>query len=173
MRAYNIPEKPLLRTETALLCPFVTADCRWAQANFVPRTYVRAMRDGLIGNIWYLYNHDGYHNTALIEPSATFVPRPSYFAYRHVVKLLGNARYSGPTPGQPSAIEAYRFQGNGTIDVLWSDEEGGRVAGVPVPINATPNCFDRDGGPIACRNNNGYVLMSLSASPVYVQVQSP
>lgn len=169
MRQYQVPEKPMIRTETALLCPFVTSECRWAQASVATRTYVRAMRERLLGNIWYLYNHDGYHNTAMIEPSETFIPRPSYFAYRQVAMLLAGATYIGPTPGQPATVEGYRFEGDGVIDVLWTDEPEGVIVGVPVPKSAKPRCFDRDGGPISCQNQNGYVVIRVGASPVYVQ----
>ena len=96
MDKYGVPRKPMINTETALLCSAVTPECRQAQADAIGRSYTRAIADGLLGHLWYLYDSDGFYNTALVEPSDVFTQRPTYQAYRNAATLLGGARFLGP-----------------------------------------------------------------------------
>jgi hypothetical protein len=166
---YGFSEKPLIRTETALLCVEITPECRWAQADLVARTFARALRDDLVANIWYRYESDSYHNTALIEPGDVFVPRPAYFAYRHAAAMLSSAEYLGPLEGQDGSIEAYRFRkANETIIVFWTDSSG--TVQIPIPVAATVRCTDRDGGAVACPVQDSRIQLPAYQSPQFVTV---
>ncbi|NJN16551.1 MAG: hypothetical protein HC822_09895 [Oscillochloris sp.] len=170
LRQYNLPKLPMIRTEAALLCFRSTPECRWAQADLLTRLYVWTIRDNLLGTIWYVYDSDSYHNTALIEPTDVFVPRPAYFAYRQAASILVGATYLGRLEGQAPTIEGYRFQrGDETRVIVWS--ESYTAFAVPVPIDATVRCYDRDGGAIACINDNGTVRGIAQPSPQYVIVK--
>lgn len=168
LRRYNVPPKPLIRTEAALLCPgTVSAECRWAQADYVGRIYARTLRDGLLGTVWYIYDNDSHHNAALIDPGDVWVPRPAYFAYRHAATMMSQATYLGPLSGVPPSVEGYRLARPGdTLTVLWSDTpQSVRVA---VPAQATVGCTDRDGGAITCRNLGGVVQIDIGQGPTYL-----
>jgi hypothetical protein len=168
-RRYQVPNLPLIRTETALLCVAVTPECRWAQADLVGRTYARTMRDGLLATIWYQYDSDSFHNTALIEPSDIWVPRPAYFAYRHTGRLLSGARYAGPIPGLPAAVEGYQFtRGAQTIAIYWTDDPAGVSFTIPVAAGARVSCTNRDGGPMACAPASGVLSLTAEVSPAFV-----
>ncbi len=170
MRQYNVAAKPMLRTEAALLCVQITTECRWAQADYIGRLYARSLRDQVLGNIWYVYDADSYHSTALIEPGDVFVPRPAYYAFRHAAQMLSGVDYLGPLEGVPAAIEGYRFgAGADTIIIVWTDSPQ-RVV-IPVAAGATVSCTDRAGGTIACSNANGGVQLSVEASPIYLRVR--
>lgn len=167
---YGVPDRPLLRTETALLCPQVTAACRWSQADTLARSYMHAMRDNLLGNLWYIYDNDSFHNTAMIEPSEVFVPRPAYFAYRHAIQMLGAARYVGVPAGVPSGVEAYQLRNpDGSIVYMaWSDAPSPPPLTLPVPAGRTSTCTNRDGGAAYCLRTSGRVTIYPEQSPQYV-----
>jgi hypothetical protein len=169
---YNVGEKPLIRTESALLCSEATPECRWAQADFMARLYTRSMRDGLLANVWYVYDSDGWFSGALIEPGDVFAPRPSYFAYRHVATTLSDVRYLGLIEGLPETAEGYRFQHfNGTQTwVVWSDYES--RLNIKVPASAQVRCTLRDGSSYPCTNNKGVVsLPTLGGNTLYLTIQ--
>lgn len=165
---YKVPVKPMIRTETALLCIEVNPECRWAQADYAARTFARAHRDGILANIWYVYDFDSYHNTAMIEPFDVFVPRPTYFAYRYALDMLVGTRYLGPLTGLPSSVEGYRFQrANDTVIVFWTDGQPLSFS-LSLAQGETASCSDRDGGPFACVISGGRLTMTARQSPQYV-----
>src|SRR6266508_549823 len=167
MDRYGVPRKPMLNTEAALLCPTSTPACSEAQADAIGRFYIRAIVDGLLGHLWYIYDSDGFYHTALVEPSDVSVQRPIYQAYRQIAVLLSGARLLGPLAGQAAGIEGYRFaSGARTITVFWSNSE--QVAVIPLQPGAEVACADRGGEPIACANTDGAVQLVTRPGPLFV-----
>ncbi len=167
MDKYGVPRKPMINTEMALLCSVVTTECRQAQADAIGRSYTRAIADGLLGHLWYLYDSDGFYNTALVEPSDVFTQRPAYQAYRNAATLLGGARFLGPLSAQAAGIEGYRFaSGARTITVFWSNSE--QIAVIPIQPGAEITCADRAGEPIVCANTDGAVQLATRPGPLFV-----
>ncbi len=167
MQDYGIPLKPMIRTESALLCRTVTPECRWAQADYVGMAFARSFKDELLANIWYVYDNDSYHNTALIEPGDVFRPRQAYYAFRHAASMLNHVEYLGPLSDQPAGVEGYRFKrGSETVVIVWSIPW--QSIAIPVPPGATVRCTDRDGGALACSNDSGNVRVFAQRSPIYV-----
>ena len=172
LQRYGVAPKPLIRTEAALLCVDVTPACRWAQADLVGRVYARTLRDGLLATIWYIYDSDSYHNTAMIEPGDVFVPRPTYFAYRHTARLLSGSTYLGLQPGLPTSVSAYRFQrGSAIIVVYWTDSAQPQPFSLQVADGATVECTDRDGGAIPCTAKDDSLLLIAQRSPAFVVIE--
>ena len=169
MDDYGVPQKPLFNNEGALLCGFVPDinECRQAQADGVGRLYARAIKDGLVGVVWYLYDSDGFNNSALVEPANPSVKRTSYFAYKHAAAMVVSADYLGPLTGQAAGVEGYRFRyGSRTITIFWSNTP--QSATISVGAGATVACSDRVGAPIACTNSDGVVTLPATSSPRYV-----
>jgi hypothetical protein len=167
MDRYGVPRKPMLDTESALLCPISTPACSEAQANAIGRFYIRAIVDGLVGQLWYIYDSDGFYQTALVEPSNVSVQRPIYQAYRQMAVLLSGARLLGPLTGQTAGIEGYRFaSGARTITVFWSDSE--QIAVIPAQPGAEVTCADHVGEPIVCANTDGAVQLITQPGPLFV-----
>lgn len=167
MSAYRVAQKPLFNTEGALLCYAATASCREDQANFVGRLYARAMRDGLVGLSWYVFDSDGFRNTALVEPGNPAVGRTSYAAYRYAAAMFGGADYLGPLTGQPAGVEGYRFRKAGdTITIVWSNTP--QAITIPVAGTASVTCTQRDGTPVACSNTGGLVALTALPNPTYM-----
>lgn len=172
LQAYGQPVKPMMRTEAALLCTEPSPECRWAQADLVARTYARTERDQLLATLWYIYDDDGYHNTALIEPLDVWVPRPAYFAYRHAARMFNGAEYLGPIPGLPPSAEGYAFRRGGEmVYVYWTDDVWGAPFTLQVPAGATVGCTDRDGGPVPCAPEDGVLKLTAQVSPAFVSVR--
>ncbi|HJZ46337.1 MAG TPA: hypothetical protein VKE41_04200 [Roseiflexaceae bacterium] len=167
MRTYGVPQKPLINTETALLCIIATPECREAQADAIGRYYARAINDELAGQMWYIYDNDSFFNTALVEPSNVAVPRPAFHAYQAAATLLENTRALGPLAGQPAGVEGYRFsRGRQMITIVWSNTE--QSVALSVDPGASVECFDRDGQPLVCQNINGAVSLTVQSHPIYV-----
>ncbi len=167
MDRYQVARKPMLNTEAALLCQIATPDCSEAQADALGRFYIRAISDGLLGHLWYIYDSDDFYHTALIEPTDVLVQRPVYQAYRQLTTLLSGARLLGPLAGQADGIEGYRFAGGAhTITVFWSNSA--QVAVIPAQLGAEVTCADRGGEPIACANIDGAVQLATRPGPLFV-----
>jgi hypothetical protein len=130
------------------------------------------MRDGLLANIWYVYNNDSYFSGALIDPGDVFAPRPSYFAYRHAAQTLGKTRYLGVIPKIPADAEGYRFAhiDGHEIWTIWSDYQSQIT--VKVPATAKVQCTLRDGASYPCTNKDGTVtLPTLGGNSLFIEIR--
>jgi hypothetical protein len=164
MTTYQVPLKPMLITEQALLCD---PACPKLQAYAVGRYYARALGSNLLGSLWYIYDSDGFHNTALVEPSNILQRRPAYYAYKYAATLLSGASSLGPLTDQPSGVEGYRFaQGRETLIVLWSNKAQG--VAIPVDPNASVTCTGWDGAALPCSNEAGLVQLTADLGTIYV-----
>lgn len=162
----RVPAKPMFNTETALLCSG-GLDCRQAQADYVGRNFARVLRDGLAGNIWYIYDSDSFRNTSIVDPANPFVSRPLYAAFKQASLMLGETQYVGVLGGQSPGVEGHRFtRGGETITIVWSNAPGS--AKIPVAAGTTPSCFARDGQTLACAAVGGVVTLPVGRSPLYV-----
>lgn len=164
--------KPLINTEGALLCEQASSQCAQAQAYAIPRLYARAMRDDLRGFIWYIFDSDGFRNTALVEPTAPSTRRPAHRAFAQASIALAGKGFDGPIAGLPNGVEGYRFsQGGRVVLVLWSD--------VPqsVQLNLGPNtglaCAEWDGAALACSASAGKLTLQARPAARYISFTTP
>src|SRR5436190_13257898 len=106
MTTYNVPLKPVLEAEAA-----VAGDpgCPMLQAYAVGRYYTRTLSLNLLGTMWYIYDSDGFHNAAIVEPQNPAQHRPAYQAYQQAVTQLKGVTYVDALAGQPAGVEGYRF----------------------------------------------------------------
>jgi hypothetical protein len=170
MDRYGVPHKPMLNTEAALLCTIPTPACSEAQANAIGRFYIRAIVDGLLGHLWYVYDSDDFNHTALVEPSNVLVQRPIYQAYRNAATHLSGARFLERLSAQGAGVEGYRFSRAGqTIVTFWSDTQ--QQVAIEVAPDATITCVNNTGAPLLCQNDLGLVSLIAQASPTYVIIR--
>jgi hypothetical protein len=169
MTTYNIPFKPMLMTETGLLCD---PGCPKLQGYAVGRYYARAISLGLLGTMWYIYDSDDFHNTALVEPQDPARHRSAYQAYQHAVGQLKSVTYTGALTGQPSGIEGYRFdRPDGALTVFWSSKA--QPVSIPVDPSAIVSCTAWDGAPLPCLNIDGGVELTADLGPIYLLASLP
>lgn len=164
-------QKPLFNNESALLCREATPGCALDQAYVIPRLYVRALRDGLIGQIWYLYDNDSFHHTALVEPDNPALTRPGHSAFAQASRALTGLGYAGPIPGLPAGAEGYRLAAPGRATlVLWSDTP--QAVQLDVGAAGQVTCAAWDGATLACAPTGGTLTLSVGPGPVYVTLTS-
>jgi hypothetical protein len=164
LTTYKIPPKPMLMTETGLLCD---PGCPKLQAYAIGRYFARAISFNLLGTMWYMFDSDEFHNTALVEPQDPTRQRPAFLAYQQAVNQLTGATYAGTLAGQPAGIEGYRFaRPDGALTVLWSSKA--QPVSIPVDPGAAVTCTAWDGAGLPCSNIAGSVALPADLGPIYI-----
>lgn len=168
--------KPLFLTEAGFRClpsyprcanpgPNYTQEFLEPQADYLVRTYVRAMAEGIEQITWFTLNGPGWDDSGLLNSRRT--PRPAYVAYRELTNQsqLGETRPVGVDYG--GNIEAYRFRRSTiVVDVLWS--RNGSQTQVDVPEAQFVDAYDRNGARITPQMVDGQARFSVGASPIYI-----
>ncbi len=146
MQAYNV-DKPLMITELALMCYKSALLCSPAgdgfyqmQADFVGRSFIRAIAENINGNFWYTLEGPGWRYTGLLNSG---IPNPGFIAYKQLTTQLENSRYVG-TLNYGSQIEAFAFETPlKRVQVLWAKSDV--TINVVIPGNKFIAAYDRDG----------------------------
>lgn len=128
MSRYGV-DKPLMNTETSFLCPEWSKkyclppkeDFFDAQADYVPRLYVRNLAAGVLATYWYAFDDTGWRYSSVLEGNRT--PKPAYTAYVKMREFLEETEYQGALD-LPEGLEGYIFQGGQKkVWVVWSQED--------------------------------------------------
>jgi hypothetical protein len=160
LNRYGLGSKPLIDTETALVCEVDTVPCFETQAVFTAKAYAEGIALGLQGLVYYALKEE-YRFLGLLRPDNT--PRPSYLAFKTAADFLALAQYRGPVAGYPGGIFGYSYSSyrRMLIDVIWSTD--GAPQSVPLPFGAA--AFDRYGTPLPVSGNK----ITVNYGPVYIQ----
>jgi hypothetical protein len=156
---YGHGDKPLMNTESALLCVESSPECLEAQAAHAARSYAEAAALGLVAQIHYSWINEHWRHTGLVLPDLQ--PKPSYHAYKAASSFLAGASYRGPAVVS-AGVEGYTFatdQPGTMLDVLWSKDGGPHSMSLP----AGASVFDHYGQPVLA----GSTLV-IDGDPVYV-----
>ncbi|GAB4428588.1 MAG: hypothetical protein OHK0015_11620 [Chloroflexi bacterium OHK40] len=165
-------EKPLFNTESALLCLEPSDACAQAQADAMGRLYVRALRDGIMGYIWYVYDSDSFRSTALVEPDQPTVRRPAFYAFAQARAALDDHRYHAAISGLPDGVEAHQLiAGSRTTIVLWANQ----ATKVRLELGTAQElrCTEADSTPIACASDGSTLELTALPGPRYVNFRTP
>ncbi len=168
--------KPLYLNETAFGCIEDPVKCPWCvppgddyftnQADYLTRTMVRGLGNGVKGQAWYSLEDPGWRYTGLLN--GDFTPRPSFDAYKYLNQQLAAARFVAAVD-YGAGIEAYRFQKNGNyVDVLWALEDQQLV--IALPGSKLLGVYNLAGVPVQVEASQSE--MTVGFSPVYL-VQKP
>ncbi|MGB0383794.1 MAG: hypothetical protein ACPGWR_03140, partial [Ardenticatenaceae bacterium] len=126
-------QKPLILTETSLLCynPKTNPDCPGeqffgAQANYVIRLYTRLWANNILGGTWFTLSYNGWRASDLFGPNNT--PKPAYQAMQFMASLLSGATYGGSLGGSlgSSTLEGYSFLNASTntqYQIYWTNDQ--------------------------------------------------
>lgn len=138
MAAYGI-QKPLIHTEGAVICPeWNTEHCNppngtfhQAQAEYVPRLYLRNWANGLIGTVWYPFNGEGWRYSGIVGAS-TASPKPAYRAFAFVSQKLAGATYLDEVKIY-GGVTIYRFtlKNGNLLWAVWSKDGTTQTIAVP------------------------------------------
>lgn len=171
LRRYGL-SKPLINTETALLCTQASLACTQAQAYAVPRLYARGLRDDLRGLVWYVFDSDSFRNTALVEPLSPSTTRPAYAAFAHARAMFGTARFVSAVGGLPAGVEGYRFaSGKQVTLVIWSNTPA--VVNLSIGAVSGLSCTEWNGAALPCSSAGGVVRLEARPGARYVSYQAP
>lgn len=171
---YNVTDKFLLNTETALICggpadPPGAGVCgstefETTKAYYVAQSYAGAIALNLRANVWYSVL--GWRNSGLLE--ADLDPRPAYTAYQFARQRLIDSKYLGVISGadvnNPAGLMGYKFdRGDRRVWVMWSLDGAPHTitfaAGVPLAV------WDTLGNPIRATTN----MLTLDVQPYYIE----
>lgn len=160
LERYGHGDKPLMNTESALLCGEATPECLEAQAAHAARSYAEAAALGLVAQIHYAWINEHWKYTGLVLPDLE--PKPSYFGYQAAASLLAGASYRGPAAGYPAGVEGFSFATavpGKLLDVLWSQDGQSREVELPADVSV----LDYYGQPVTVDG-----ALVLDGDPVYV-----
>jgi hypothetical protein len=158
---YGYGEKPLMNTESALLCWDATSACREKQARYVARAYAEALALGLETQVYFAVRNDTWYYTGLLDGSLS--PRPTYNAYAAATSFLSSAIPEGTATGYPAGVEGYRYRSVDTsqhVDVVWSAD--GSSLSVTLPAGAS--AYNHYGTLLATSG-----VIQLDDGPAYVK----
>ena len=169
MDQYNI-SIPLYITETSQLCgwcsyyPETMPAFYDMQANLAPRSFTRAIADGISGFIWYTLEGPGWLNCGLLDENQ--VPKPAYYSYQTLAEMIGYSTYIGPA-AYGDGIEAYTFhKGAARIDIIFAFEDVSYTISVP-QLNYIA-AYDRFGTLITPTLTGSDYLLTIRYEPIYL-----
>ncbi len=166
MATYGV-DKPLIDTESALLCPGYRPDLcdppvndfYEAQAEFVVWMYVRNWAEGLPISVWFGWTGDWQHSSLLYE---NLEPKPAYHALDFLSEELYQMEYARSVTDYPDLL-GYEFTRlDKAVWVLWPPDE--QPYQITLPAN-TLAVYDKYGNDIT--PGDGTLTVE---EPIYVEL---
>jgi len=174
---YGFPNKFLMNTESALICPdgppgaycylhpdFDATEFENTKAYMVPQAYAVAIAEGLRANVWY--SLFGWRHSELLQwPSMT--PNPAYNAFKFARAELSDAGFIQEITFTSDGVKGYEFdRGDRHIWVIWlADVDAGSVDNI-----------DLGGTPLAIYDSFGVsqplastITVDLNVGPLYLE----
>jgi hypothetical protein len=138
-----------------------------AQADYVTRTFSRALSEDIRGFIWFTLDYPGWQNTPLLDGANN--PRPAYVAYQHLIARLYKSRFV-LKPDYGPEVEAYSFaKGPVIVQVAWSvDTTPDTIA---VPQSKFLAAYNRDGAPLTPESVGTDYQFSVGFSPIFLELR--
>ncbi len=145
------------------------------QAEYIVRSHVVSLASGVEKVYWYDFMNDGTsttngeHNFGIVRNAGDDlgknVPKPAYVSYATMTRQLAGKSFV-KAESICEDVYGYLFDGTGgPVRVLWST----KPMQVKIKTNSPIAITDMMGRTDTYSPLNGYVYLSLSGSPVYVQ----
>ncbi|WP_409342640.1 sugar-binding protein [Paenibacillus sp. MBLB4367] len=145
------------------------------QADYVVRTHVQALGEGVEKVFWYDLMNDGmkadYHeeNFGLLrnanDPQGQFTPKPAYAAYAAMTRALIGARFVERESFGPG-ISSYKFDKDGrNIRIVWANAPVQAAIHTDSPIQVA----DMMGNTETFTPLDGKVYVTLTGEPIYIK----
>jgi serine/threonine-protein kinase ATR len=135
----------------------------------------------------YLYFYDdkdepGFHAASGI--TRNYVPKPSYYAMRHLYQTLGNYRFAKAVTQQPGKLYVYEYLSGSdpkdAVYVAWSPSDTYLRTDLTIDLPAKPTSAQRmpmsDDKPAAVPVDgykDGKLKLAIDGSPLYMKVRLP
>ncbi|WP_158560688.1 sugar-binding protein [Paenibacillus contaminans] len=145
------------------------------QADYVVRTHVQALGEGVEKVFWYDLMNDGmkadYHeeNFGLLrnanDPQGQFTPKPSYAAYAAMTRELIGAQFV-ETENIAAGISSYKFAKDGrSIRIVWANAP----VQAAIHTDSAIQVADMMGNTETFTPLDGKVYVTLTGEPVYIK----
>jgi hypothetical protein len=145
---------------------------RSTQRNYLARAYMHAIAGGIKSVHWYGFQDSGKtatqieHNFGLIDWYA--VPKPSYYGYYTMVRVLRNASYLGPVANLSNPYYGYKFwdeNKNRYVTSLWDASWQ-----TTNPTNHTATITTSDAGVTIVGIDGSHTYLAATAGSVNVPI---
>ncbi|RTE11573.1 discoidin domain-containing protein [Paenibacillus whitsoniae] len=152
---------------------------RATQRNYLARAYLHAIASGVSTVHWYNFQDDGTtasnleHNLGLIDWNA--VPKPSYYGYYTLVRVMKDAEYLGPVTGIGNPYYGYRFWDENKNryvtslwDASWQTTSTGNATAVLATSDAGVTVVGIDGSHKYLPAVAGSISIPLTGAPLFI-----
>jgi hypothetical protein len=172
MERYKV-DKPLMVTETALLCGYdgkepicVHPDFENTKAAYLAQSYVAALASGVKANIWYSLTGNWRANQLLDNELG---PLPAYYAYKNATNSLEDVSFTRQLNEYPD-VNGYEFEDeNRLIWFVWSRvlDQNNNIKPVQMDLPATPlKIWDVFGENVPVEGPS----ITATAMPLYIEL---
>ncbi|OPA75124.1 hypothetical protein BVG16_21170 [Paenibacillus selenitireducens] len=145
------------------------------QADYIVRTHVQALAEGVEKVFWYDMMNDGMdsgyheHNFGILrnpnDPKGAFTPKPAYAAYAAMTRELIDAQFV-ERESFDTNISSYKFNKEGrNLRIVWANTPVQAAIRTDVPILIT----DMMGNTEIFTPLNGKVYITLTGEPIYIE----
>lgn len=178
MAKYGDAAKPIMFTElgwsTYTGGGYLKAVDRVTQRNYLARSYMHAAAGGVKSMYWYDIQDDGTnpssieHNFGIIDWYGN--PKPSYYGYYTLSKVLKDAQYMGEAAGVEHPYYGYDFWDvgkNSVITSLWAANEDIKSA-VLATEDTSLTVMGIDGSLKQVPVSGGRASVTISGAPVFI-----
>lgn len=167
MAEYNVV-KPLLINEISLVCSWCLErhipGLYDMQANLVPRSFPRAMADGIPGFIWYTLPEIFWRYCSLLDESS--LPKPAYLSYQTFMEMVSDSDLVGQAD-YGTGIEAYTFTNEiERIDIIFTIED--IQSTILIPTSNFIAAYDRFGNSITPTLSGSDYSLPIQYEPIYL-----
>ena len=162
---YNVSNKEILSTESALICNSCTGSPAFEEtkAQYLNQVYATASAIGLKANIWY--STAGWRNSGLFNGSSLL---PAAYAYKFALSQIAESVYTGTVSSSEigaTSVRGYKFKNGGqNIWLLWSMDATYHT----ITLAAAPRKVYQMNAAGTFDLISPSTSMSISASPVYL-----
>ncbi|MGG1513868.1 S-layer homology domain-containing protein [Paenibacillus oryzisoli] len=179
---YGDQDKPVIFTElgwsTYTGSGYLRQVDRVTQRNYLARAYMHAIAGGIKRMHWYDFQDDGTdpanleHNLGMIDWYG--VPKPSYYAYYTMAKVLKDARYVGVKANVDHPYYGYEYWDEGKnqyITSLWAADESTKTATFQTQDTGL-TVVGIDGSYAYLPVSGGTASLTISGAPVFIYSKS-
>lgn len=149
-----------------------------AQRNYMARAYMLAVAGGVKRMHWYDFQDDGTdknnleHNLGLIDWYG--IPKPSYYAYYTLAKVLKDAKYVGVKTNVEHPYYGYEYWHEGKnqyITALWAADESTKTATLKTK-DAGLTVVGIDGSYAYLPVSDGSASLTIGGAPMFIYSSS-
>jgi len=161
-------DKPLYIDEVGMNCSWCTEPLQdrflQMQADFLVRSYSRALNENISALMWYTLDGPGWHYSGLLDSNQN--PKPVYYAHQQYITRVERSKPLGPV-SYGTGIEAYAFGRGGMVThVIYTITD--TAITISLPQNEFIAAYTRDGAVITPGLSGSDYTFQVTFEPIYL-----